>query len=121
MFIKDWQLIYVSDRYRMCRMALPKVDGESFVSKTVYHPSGRIKLRVGESYTVQENRSKVGMFRIKIKKIVQLPYSVINTHDAQAMGYRNLDHWRERWQQHYPDALKRSSNPELFLVDFDLE
>lgn len=121
MFIKDWQLIYVADRHRMCRLALPRMDGESFISKAIYHPSGRTKLRVGESYTIQENRSKVGMFRIKIKRIIQVPYSVINTPDAQAMGYRNLDHWQKRWQRHYPDILKNNPNPELFLVDFDLE
>jgi hypothetical protein len=120
MFIKDWQLIYTADR-RKCRLAIPKQNGESFISKTIYHSSGRIKMRVGESYTIQENTSKVGMFRIKIKKIAQLPFSAINTPDAQAMGYRNLDHWKARWEQYYPDTLKKNPNPELFLVDFSLE
>ncbi len=120
MFIKDWQLIYVADRQK-CRMALPKKSGEGFIYKTIYHPSGRIKMRVGESYTIQEQRSKVGMFRIKIKRIIQIPYSAVNTPDAQAMGYRNLDHWQARWQQYYPEVLEKNSNPELFIVDFDLE
>jgi len=118
MFIKDWQLIYVPDRQK-CRMALPKKNGESFIYKTIYHRSGRIKMKVGETYTVQENRSKVGMFRIKIKRIIQVPFSSINTPDAQAMGYHNLDHWQARWLQYYPEL--QGLNPELFVVDFDLE
>ena len=120
MYMKDWHMVYIGDLPKRA-MAVPKKSGERFVFSTVYHPSGRKKLQIGNIYTIQEPKSKKPIFGIKVTNIRQMVAKNVTDKIANKLGYRDADHWRKKWNAYFAGKDKIENGTEIFLVDFVLE
>lgn len=119
MYMKDWHMVYIGDLPKRA-IAIPKKNGERFIFSTVYHPSGRTKLKAGNVYTIQEPNSKKAIFGIKVTKIRQMIAKNVTDKVANKLGYRNANHWRNKWNTFFAGKNKIEDGTEIFLVDFVL-
>lgn len=117
MYMKDWHLV-VSGNPAKRAMAIPRKKDERFIFNTVYHPSNRTKFTAGNTYTIQNPEDKLGLFKIKVTSIRQLPARHITDEIANRLGYRNPQHWLRKWNAYFADGNPIDDNTELFLIDF---